>query len=270
MKLWTLRQLDRFGAPARVTLLTVATLVVAIGWAIGPFFLPPFDSWANLRNAAAIPITIWGLLDAIWDFLRRRREKQLKSIIFDIDVILLELEDLAVQANHSLRLSECAVKVWAVRRRSLWECIKREKRKPLTKVTQSSLLRETHSSGLRWRVGMGVMGSALHDNNPLAVDVSHAWAAASDRSESSWEALPEASRLGLNHEEFLKLARSTGPLGPFVLAVPYFEGGTALGVVALDMNPNDAKRIKLGEPYDDVDKRVTQLLYALAKGAFSE
>lgn len=244
-----------------------------MGWVLGPALFPLLvDVWGLVRAAAAAPVTLWGLLDALWDFLLRKNKKKTQAIYIDINVVLRELEDLAVMNKHALRLSECAVKVWVLRRRSFLDWVKRE-RKPLFKVAESTLLMETHSSGLRWRVGMGVMGTALQDNNPLAVDVSQAWAKAYDRSEDSWKALPEASKFGLTHKEFLKVARpasSAQPLGPFVMAVPYYEGASPCGVVALDMDPKDAAAIKLGGEFDEADRRVTQLLYALAKGALGK
>lgn len=281
MKVWTLDKFERHGGQIRVTLLAVALGMLAVGWMLGPALWPPFKSWAGLRAGAAAPVMVCGLLDAIWDLLRRKDQKKTQAIHADINILLRELETLAVANRHTLRLSECAIKVWAVRRRSLLDCIKREKRKPLWKLAESSLLMETHSSGLRWRVGMGVMGAALEDNSFLAADVSVAWAKAEDRSEASWNSLPEKSRFGLTHSEFIKIARpvkkadsdisnGSSPSEPFVLAVPYYEGDDARGVVALGMDPKEAAAIKLGGDMDDADHRIVKLMYAAGRSALGD
>lgn len=273
MRIPILSAFERHAAWVRVALLIVAVGMLIGGWWVGPFFSPTFDSWANLRAAAAAPVMLWSLLDALWALLQRADKKKIQAIHRDINIVLRELEDLAAANKHSLKLSKCAIKVWTVGRRNFFTAISGEKRRPLVKIAESALLMETNSSGLRWRVGMGVMGYALEKNNPTAVSVSKAWEGAADNSAESWALLPDESKFGLSYDEFLRIARPSEMRSsePFVLAVPLYENSSARCVVALSMAQKDAEGLKLHDlKMDDSDARILPLMYALAKSAFSK
>ena len=245
--------------------------MLTLGWIV-PLFVaePQRGSWHFWRALAAAPVMIWGLIDAVWAWLNHDAEGKEAEILADVYEVLRELETMAVKRNVALRLSECGVRVWRVGRRSLKDRWSGETRAPLIKIASSPFHLPSHSSGLSWRVGMGVIGVSVEKNSPAAVDVAQAWEDLSDDSENQWNTLPGDRQFGLTYAEFHRLARPTasGPRGPFVLAVPYYRGTTALGVASLDMAGDDAQALDLGGVFDDPDQRVVQLLYACVKRAF--
>jgi hypothetical protein len=260
-------------------LLGGAAIWLAVTWLV-PLALPPADRtpWEALRGLGAVPAAIWGFTDAWLAWARKREIPRRQEIEDDVYEVLRQIETLAVEHGVPIRLSECGVKVWALGRRSLRDVARRkgnrETRAPLGKVVVSPLYRATSSSGMRWRMGMGVIGVALQSNDVLAVDVNEAWGPIRSCTQSQWDAQPETTRLGLTYEEFQRLCRngsSSGPAGPFVCAVPYYAGSRPLGVVALDMPAAAAASIDLGgADFDAGDRAVTSLMCALGKRVFEQ
>lgn len=266
------RFLERISPVLRIGLFTITAIMLFLGW-VFPLWLPLPErpAWEIWRSLAAMPPTVWALIDAWISWVKHRELPEQREIEGEIYEVLREIETLAIKASASVRLSECGVKVWALRRRLLRDLIRGEERRRLERVAVSPMYRAVSSSGLTWRWGMGVIGVALSQNDVMAVDVNAAWGKIRDSDEDAWKDVPAPTRMGLSYTEFRTLCRNgkpNVPVGPFVLAVPYYKGGTPMGVVALDMPAGGAEEIGLGGAFDASEDVVTSLMYALGKRVF--
>lgn len=221
---------------------------------------------------AAIPTTAWAVLDAAMSYLRSRHNIAVRSIDDKIDTVLIYLEQMAYDRKRPFMLSECGLRVWAVDPLSLKDRVKRERRPPLVRVAMSPIHRRGSSSGLKWRVGMGVIGTSLQSTQALLLDVDDLWKDLRSCSQQEWEAQDDSVRLGLTYEQFIRLCPSDSryPLGPTILAVPYFSGDRPAGVCALDMSKAAAEALGIGGFIENAELRLIQLMWALAEGALAK
>lgn len=221
---------------------------------------------------AAIPTTAWAVLDATMSYLRSRQNIAVRSIDDKIDRVLIYLEQMAYDRDKPFMLSECGLRVWAVDPLSVKDRMKRERRQPLVKVAMSPIHRRGSSSGLKWRVGMGVIGTSLQSSQPLLLDVDDLWKGLRSCSQQDWEDQDDHVRLGLTHEQFTRLCPSDPryPLGPTILAVPYFSGDRPAGVCALDMSKAAAEALGIGGYIENAELRLIELMWALAEAALGK
>lgn len=269
MKGWVYRLLERHAAWLRTLLLSLALAMLLLGWLL-PLLVKqiPSDSMDGFQLAATLFAATWGALDALHAWLRRQHAPQLKEVEATIYELLRALERMAIERKHLLPLSTCGVKVWAVRPRSLMDYFRKESRKPLERVATSPFHRATTSSGLQWRVGMGVIGTALSENNAGGVDLEKLWGTLLDCDEIAWNEKTDQVRMGLTFPEFRRLLWNGGGTGPFVFALPYYKGERPLGVVALDMPHTHASALGLGDTFDEPDTTISAIMYALGRRAF--
>lgn len=265
--------MERHGTAVRLVLLLSAVALMVLGWVV-PLFLSAeaAKGWPKYQTFAAFPATLWAAVDALWAHQKKKAGAREAEIQSSIHVILQKLEDLAVEKNVPLKLSDCGVKVWKVGRLSWRDRMHGETRRPLVRIAASPLYLPSHSSGLDWRVGMGIMGTALQQNDKLAVDVAESWSSMPDSSRQAWDTLPEDRRFGLSYEEFLLLQQPTAggrPGGPMVIATPIYHRDQPRGVTALDLPPAVAIRLGLDDIlYDAPDQKILTQLYACTEIAF--
>lgn len=175
------------------------------------------------------------------------------------DEILVELENACARAGLPSRTYHCGITVWELQKLTRRERREGEHRPRLKTVAIRPVRYKRQTSGLRWRLGMGVIGLALADNTRLAVDVDHAWRPLRGCGAEEWEAQRPEIRQGLSYKEFQTavagVAGGDEPAGQFVLAVPVWKSDEPIGVVALDTPPDMGPAAR--------DSRVPDLLYAV-------
>lgn len=248
----------------RLLLFALALVLLAIGWGVGPRVSAadwPFlaRNHENFQRLAAVPAVLWGFLESVRATLEHGQAVRTADVQAQFDEILVELESACADRGQASRTYQCGITVWKLQKLTRAERRTGETRPRLKAVAIRPVRYKRNTSGLRWRLGMGVIGTALQDNTRLAIDVDAAWAPLRGCTKDEWDAQPDDVRQGLTHEEFRTAVAGTpgsaDPAGQFVLAVPVWRGSKPVGVVALDTPP------EMGGPARD--SRVADLLYAV-------
>jgi hypothetical protein len=255
-----LRWMNKHANGVRTWLLGLAVLLAMTGWLIAPAL--PADTWLSgqavtLRGIAAIPAAVAALFEAVRARLNDSGVAKAHGIDERIEQILIELEDTCARDAIASRTYQCGVAVWKLGKLSPKDRRAGETRRPLDRAASRELRYRRNTSGLRWREGMGVMGSAIKNNQVLAVNLDQRWGPLRDQPEARWLEADEATRQGLNHAEFRQSVSDTGYAGPFILAVPYYEGHEPKGVAVLDTPPEMERAV--------LNSRVDELLWALGQ-----
>ena len=144
--------------------------------------------------------------------------------------------------NDTISPFDVGLAVWMPRRR--WR-LSSQPAKITDKLYRSRSRNRHTSTGIVWRVGMGVIGRTIETGDILGVDLQDLWADLRGCDEATWAAQPEVEvRQRLTYEDFKK-AQASGSVIPgghlnYVLAVPILREGRRrpLGCVALDL-PHD-------------------------------
>jgi hypothetical protein len=208
---------------------------------------------------AAIPAAVLAFLEALRASLQQLAVERAKDVQEQFDEILVELENACALNGLPSRTYHCGITVWQLQKITRGDRKQGENRPRLKTVAIRTVRYKRRTSGLRWRLGMGVIGMALKDNTRLAVDVDEAWKPLRNCGAATWDAQPAEVRQGLSYAEFQTAvsgaAGSDEPAGQFVLAVPVWKADKPVGVVALDTPPEMAPAAR--------ESRVPDLLYAV-------
>ena len=261
---WIYAILSRRMSLLRLVLATIAITLIVLGWLVGPYVNKQDWAWVvrhhqDFQRLAAVPALVFAFLEALRASLERKADQRAKDVREQFDEILVELENACADAGLPSRTYHCGITVWKLQRRTLGERVKSEQRRRLKTVAIRPIRYKRRTTGLRWRLGMGVIGMALESNTRLAVDVDESWRLLRDCGPKVWEAQEPEVRQGLSYEEFqTAVAGAAGtdePAGQFVLAVPIWKSDKPIGVVALDTPPGMAPAAR--------KSRVADLLYAV-------
>lgn len=244
--------------------LRIVLSVIAIALLVTNIFLPHLRFLALLASILAL---LWTIIDALFGESVRKAEVLRKAMRRQIFEVLRFIEELSRTQQVPIRLSWCGVKVWRVGHNGLRS---RKLEKPLNLVAKSPLHRPVMSSGIRWRIGKGVMGLALTTNRPAAVFIDDLWQSVpTGTSKQHWERI-EDQRINMNltHDEFIRLDQGGGSSarGPWINAVPYFSDGVPRTVAVLDMDPEDARKLGFDRPErQDTIGQISQMLAECAR-----
>ena len=264
MSSWMYRHLDKRIRMLRLVLATAAVILLLLGWLVGPFVNERDWAWIaghyqSFQRLAAVPAALLAFLEALRASLQQTAVERDKDVQEQFDEILVELENACALAGLPSRTYHCGITVWKLRKLTRRERKAGEQRPRLKTVAIRTVRYKRRTSGLRWRLGMGVIGLSLKDNTRMAVDVDEAWRALRECGAESWDAQPAEVKQGLTYAEFQTAVSgvpgSDDAAGQFVLAVPIWKADKPLGVVALDTPPEMASAAR--------DSRVPDLLYAV-------
>jgi hypothetical protein len=261
---WVFRVLDKNMRMLRFVLAMTAVVLLVLGWLVAPHLHKTDWAWVvknqqNFQRLAAVPAVLFGFFEALRSILEHKASQRANDTQEQFDEILVELEDACATAELPSRTYHCGITVWQLQKRTWRERWQHEKRPRLKSVAIRPVRYKRRTSGLRWRLGMGVIGMALADNTRLAVDVDEAWRPLRDCGPEKWQSQPREVVQGLSYTEFQTAvagaAGTSESAGQFVLAVPIWKGDKPIGVVALDTPP------RMGPAA--LDSRVSDLLYAV-------
>ncbi|MBT0993897.1 hypothetical protein KIN34_06300 [Cellulomonas sp. DKR-3] len=227
---WRVRSLAALG------LLTVAGAVVTALIETGPL-----AAWKPAQAAIAVATAgVGGLttfVTAAFEGTHERRARRRS----DIERLQRGLE-WNLFKNDRISPFDVGLAVWMPRRRWLFA---RHPPKISDKLYRSRSRNRHTSTGIVWRVGMGVIGRCIETGDIVGVDLQDLWAGLRGCDEPTWLAQPEVTvRQRLTFEDFNK-AQASGSVIPgghlnYVLAVPILKEGRRkpLGCVALDLPPD--------------------------------
>ncbi|GAB3745153.1 hypothetical protein GCM10027598_81160 [Amycolatopsis oliviviridis] len=108
--------------------------------------------------------------------------------------------------------------------------------------------------GVRWRPGLGVIGTAYQQQDLLSVDWESYFKSAESAGPTAWQARTELDRFGLSWGELMRTKALVG-----VTACPvYGENGDLIGVVCADA-PTDLSSQQVGATMRDIANAVGDL-----------
>ena len=218
----------------------------------------------TIRGFAALPAGLAAVLDAVRSKLNETGAGKSEEVDHRIAEVLREAERACVLAQQPSLTYQCGVAVWRVGQPTRKDRSHGDERKTLRRAASRVLRYRQGSSGLDWRVGMGVMGRAVAENKTLSVNLSDVWGGIRQVTELDWPSQPPVVSQGLTFQQFQQaLGAPESDAGPFIMAVPYFQGPTPLGVAVLDAPPDMGAGIRASEV-------VAELLWALAEYVLKE
>jgi hypothetical protein len=210
--------------------LAVLAAYLAVGTALAGAEWPHKDTWRPwsvpfvLMLIAAVSVPLYALLkyfDARQQKVeteRAQKTTQERELDADMARICQEIAAAISRECRTLSLDEMAVQVWL--------CDEASGR--FDRRWRFFLPLERNASGIEWRKGVGVAGTAWALSRNLVAPLDPL----RDLTLKQYEALPEDRRYGMSHDQLRSTSAYTG-----IIAIPLFTaetGSTLLGMLVID------------------------------------
>jgi hypothetical protein len=179
----------------------------------------------------AVVAVLSSVTTAIGDYRRQRRIAATQDAEQALTAALWAIVDLLEASGVPIDYRDLSLSVYRLHRRT-------GRRSSLRRVHMLRARNRPEASGIRWKPGLGVIGTCVQQGRLVAQD----FAAISDlpdlRTEADWATLPDDVRLGLSWDQFSAARGKYGTIVAAPVYAPGKRGSVITGCIALDGPPD--------------------------------
>lgn len=214
-------------------------IVLAVLIAVGACILylaeqdRPHPALVVAAGVAVWVVALGGLATAVDSAIQSHRVKRLDEMRAPIAMRVLALRYEIAEITHIDR-NALGISVYLVRPHFRWFAPR------LRPVYEDRRTVRRVRSGIRWRVGKGVIGLCVQESREVTVDTREVFEEFEADGDSSWMLRSHNDRMGLSSKEM----RLAGTKYSVVFAVPIFRGSRTVGCIGLDAPPGSKPLVR--------------------------
>jgi hypothetical protein len=218
-RIWLMKRIRRLLRPGSIVVGTIAA-AYGVGALLKEEGLPSKEAWMG-QHPLGVLLAVVGVLAIVgtllvfvgYDRALRKADQNDELALACRGIWHLAVEHLGID------MTKVGVHVWAVKGVRGFKCLERR---------ATFVLEARRSSNVVWRKGVGAVGLAWADDEPLVANVEHL--AATATSERLFSEIPRRNRFGLSWREYRRSRHYRS-----ILAIPLRRHTRVLGCLSVDV-----------------------------------